>query len=231
MAPKFSKGERVRVLATKFDNEKRDNAGMNFSERWPADGNGTWCFGTISRVYVKRRGAPQKYSIKYDIGGTMACEEQHIENAGIEESDSDESKNDEREEVDSDAENEDNDEDNETDNEEEEGGTVMEMDQDKILTDESEGEGDDNADRQEAEITEIGETIWCGKEDDPARQCWRRVEGITEDVRTEETKDTTLKNLRITDNTTELEIFWALMPLKQEDLVENLVNPLDNHLV
>jgi hypothetical protein len=32
MAPKFSKGERVRVLATKFDNEKRDNADMNFSE-------------------------------------------------------------------------------------------------------------------------------------------------------------------------------------------------------
>ena len=90
MAPKFSKGERVRVLATKFDNEKRDNAGMNFSERWLADGNGTWCYGTISRVYVKKGRMPQKYSIKYDIGGTMACEEQHIENPGMEETDSDE---------------------------------------------------------------------------------------------------------------------------------------------
>ena len=49
MAPKFSKGERVRVEATKFDNDNRDNAGMNFSERWLADGNGTWCHGTISR--------------------------------------------------------------------------------------------------------------------------------------------------------------------------------------
>ena len=141
MAPKFSKGERVRVEATKFDNDKRDNAGMTFSERWLADGNGTWCYGTISRVYVKRRGAPQKYSIKYDIGDAMACEEQHIENAGIEESDSeDESKNDEGEEVDSDEENADNDEDNETDNEADEGGRVMEEDQDKIQTDESEGE-------------------------------------------------------------------------------------------
>ena len=221
MAPKFSKGERVRVEATKFDNDKRDNAGMNFSERWLADGNGTWCYGTISRVYVKRRGAPQKYSIKYDIGGAMACEEQHIENAGIEESDSeDESKNDEGE--DSDMDNADNDEDNETDEEEDEGGRVMEEDQDNIQTDESEGEReeDNQRDYRDAEITEIGETVWCGKEDDPLRQCWRRVEAITEDVRRGETEETRFKNLRITDTTTELEIFWALMPLKQEDLLK-----------
>jgi hypothetical protein len=32
MAPIFSKGQRVRVAATKFDNENRDNGGMNFSE-------------------------------------------------------------------------------------------------------------------------------------------------------------------------------------------------------
>jgi hypothetical protein len=78
MAPNFSKGQRVRVAATKFDNENRDSAGMNFSERWLADGHGVWCYGTISRVYVKRRGQPQKYSVKYDIGGTMACEEEGI---------------------------------------------------------------------------------------------------------------------------------------------------------
>ncbi len=29
--------------------------------------------------------------MKYDIGGTMACEEEHIEIAGVEESDSDDS--------------------------------------------------------------------------------------------------------------------------------------------
>ncbi len=34
MTPQFSKGQRVRVAATKFDNENRDNGGMNFSERW-----------------------------------------------------------------------------------------------------------------------------------------------------------------------------------------------------
>jgi hypothetical protein len=142
----------------------------------------------------------------------MACEEHHIENAGVEESDSDESRNDEGQEQDSDVENEVNEEDNDTDNEDDEGGTVIEQDQDKELTDESEGEGDDNTERawMDAEITEIGETVWCGEEDDPGRQCWRRVDGLTVDVRTEETKETTLKNLRITDTTTELEIFGLL---------------------
>jgi hypothetical protein len=222
MAPKFSKRERVRVLATKFDNENRDNAGMNFSERWFADGHGRWCYGTISRVYVKKRRMPQKYSVKYDIGGTMTCEQDHIENAGVEESDTDESMNDEQKEQESDVENDVNEEDNETDNEDDEGGRVMEQDQDQELTDESEGEGDGTTERcwLHAEITEIGETVWCGKEDDPERQCWRRVDGLTVDVRTEETKETTLKNLRINDNTTELEIFWALMPLKEEDLLK-----------
>jgi Ni/Co efflux regulator RcnB len=165
---------------------------------------------------------PQKYSVKYDIGGTMACEEDHIENAGVEESDSDASRNDEGQEQDSDVENEVNEEDNDTDNADDEGGKVMEQDQDQEVTDDSEGEGDDNTERvwMDAEITEIGETLWCGKEDDPGRQCWRRVDGLPVDVRTEEIKDSRLKNLRITDNTTELEIFWALMPLKEEDLLK-----------
>ncbi len=69
MAPQFSKGQRVKVAATKFDNENRDNEGMNFSERWLADGNGVWCYGTISRVYVKKGRNPQRYSVKYDTGG------------------------------------------------------------------------------------------------------------------------------------------------------------------
>ena len=218
MAPNFSKGQRVRVAATKFDNDNRDNAGMNFSERWLADGHGVWCYGTISRVYVKKGRNPQKYSVKYDIGGTMACEEEHLEIAGVEESDSDESHHEDVREDESDPENEDVD----TDNEADEGGIVVENDQDNDNTDESEGERDGETDRdyREAEIIEIGETVWCGSEDDPKRQCWRRVEDLTEDVRKEEVKETTFKNIRVNDQTTELDIFWALMPLKAEDLLE-----------
>ncbi len=107
MASQFSKGQRVRVAATKFDNENRDSEGMNFSERWLADRNGVWCYGTISRVYVKKGRKPQRYSGKYDTGGTMACEEEHIEIAGVEESDSGDSKHEDVGGAESDTENED----------------------------------------------------------------------------------------------------------------------------
>jgi hypothetical protein len=43
---------------------------------------------------------------------------------------------------------------------------------------------------------------------------------LTEDIRKEATHETTFKNIRINDETTELEIFWALMPLKLEDLLK-----------
>jgi hypothetical protein len=91
---------------------------MNVSERWLAD------------------------SVKYDIGGTMACDEEHIEIAGDEGSDSDEAINEAIEEMGSDEESKDNDEDNKTDNEADEGGTAVEQDQDNEVTDNSEGEGD-----------------------------------------------------------------------------------------
>ena len=52
MAPKFGKQNRVRVLATRFDNEEAEEGEQKFSEKWAADGNGIWCYGTITRVYV-----------------------------------------------------------------------------------------------------------------------------------------------------------------------------------
>jgi hypothetical protein len=156
----------------------------------------------------------------------MTCEEEHIEIAGVEESDSDDSEHEDVGEHESDPENEDVD----TDNEADEGGIVLQNDQDNEDTDESEGEKDGETDRdyREAEITEIGETVWCGKEDDPGRQCWRRVECLTEDVRKEDIQETRFKNLRINDQTTELDVFWALMPLKAEDLLQIIRDGADN---
>jgi hypothetical protein len=81
MPPKYNKNDYVKVLATAFDNDKRDKAGRNFSEDWVHQGNGIWCYGTISRVYVKRGRQPQKYSIKYDGGQSMPALEGQIEPA------------------------------------------------------------------------------------------------------------------------------------------------------
>ncbi len=169
---------------------------------------------------MKKGRHPQKYySIKYDIGGTMACEEEHIEVVDVESSESDDSETGQRETMERDSGNEEGDEDSD---DVDEGGRVVEQDQDQELTDESEGEGDETTERcwLDAYITEIGETVWCGKEEDPQRQCWRRVDALTEDIRKEATHETTFKNIRIKDEATELDIFWALMPLKLDDLLK-----------
>ena len=51
--PKYSSnGDRVKVRATRFDNETRDRNRLLFSEKWAADGNGEWCFGVVAHVYV-----------------------------------------------------------------------------------------------------------------------------------------------------------------------------------
>jgi hypothetical protein len=50
---KYKKSDNVKVLATEFDNESRDRAGMNFSERWAADG---------VRIYGAYKNGPQIFS-------------------------------------------------------------------------------------------------------------------------------------------------------------------------
>ena len=91
MAPTFNKGDRVKLKATLFDNGKRDRNGLLFSEDWLAKGNGEWCYGTVSFVYVKKGRQAQKYRVKYDGGQTMTSLEDQMEVAGLEEENSDES--------------------------------------------------------------------------------------------------------------------------------------------
>jgi hypothetical protein len=66
----------------------------------------------------------------------------------------------------------------------------------------------------------IGKTITKGAEDDPNKKSWTRVEGMPIDPRTERHEDTVVKNLRINDETTELDVFLALLPLSPEKLLE-----------
>ncbi len=64
--PKYSKGDRVKVRTTRFDNETRDRNGLSFSEKWAADGNGEWCFEVVAHVYAVKGRRVQTYRIKYD---------------------------------------------------------------------------------------------------------------------------------------------------------------------
>jgi hypothetical protein len=165
MPPKYRKKDYVKVLAIKFDNDERDKSGMNFSERWAADyGNGLWCYGTMSRVYVKKRGQPQKYSIKYDGGQSMARIEDQIEPANEEEDD--EEANDGDKEPDRGSGNQ------STDSE----GQTFQPQEDKDVTDDDLGsvnEDDDQNCWMDGNCVQIGESVECGDGDDPKQWTWK----------------------------------------------------------
>jgi hypothetical protein len=79
--PRFSKGDRVRAKATLLDGgeETRDRNGLLFSEKWAADNNGEWCYGTVSFVFARRGRHVQKYRVKYDEGTILEAEDAHLE--------------------------------------------------------------------------------------------------------------------------------------------------------
>jgi hypothetical protein len=175
MPPKYKKDDYVKVLATAFDNEKRDKAGRNFSEDWLHQGNGIWCYGTISRVYVKRGRQPQKYSIKYDGGQSMAALEGQIEPANEddeEDADGEENARDEMYDSDRDSDNQ------STDSYETDNIGWEDRVRETELTDESEGECE-GEEKERGDTIDMGETVVCGADDDPQRRkqeynwnCW-----------------------------------------------------------
>jgi hypothetical protein len=81
---------------------------------------------------------------------------------------------------------------------------------------------DDVAEGEEYEredVVDLGETVVCGADNDPLRKTWTRIGDLTVDERTEPHNDTVFRNLRIDGQTTEFDIFLALMPLKPADLL------------
>ena len=200
----------MRVLATVFDSEEgRDGQGRTFSEKWANDGHGSYCGGIITRVLVKKRGKPYTYKIKWDDGSTMNCEEQHVEQA-IEEDSEDENvvQEDRTNEADM---NEDEDADSRS---EAESTNSYEGSKTDSETGVCEGE-----EQERGDVVGFGETVVCGSDDDPLRKTWTRIGDLTVDERTEETHETVFKHLRVDSQTTELDLFMALMPLKPADLL------------
>ena len=213
MAPKFAKGDRVRVYATRFDNDEVEEGEQKFSEKWAADGNGIWCYGSVSRVYVKKVRKAQEYMIRYDNGESMRGVEEHLVPAQ-DDGESEAASEEERDNMDRDSDNA------STDMEEDAAVRAQGQETDNAVTDDEAGEvaqGDD--DDMGVEI-EIGETVTKGAEDDPKTKTWTRIAALATDPRTEERQDTTFKNLRIRDDTTELDIFLALLPLSPENLLQ-----------
>jgi hypothetical protein len=192
MPPKYKKDDYVKVLATAFDNEERDKAGRNFSEDWLHQGNGIWCYGTISRVYVKRGRQPQKYSIKYDGGQSMPALEGQIEPANEddeEDADGEDNARDEMYESDRDSDNQ------STDSYEDDNIGWADRVRETELTDESDGECE-GEEKERGDTVDMGETVVCGADNDPQRLTWTRIKDIYEDAREGPHEATFFKNLK-----------------------------------
>ncbi len=91
---------------------------------------------------------------------------------------------------------------------------------DNELTDDEAGEVEEGKEEEIGEDMSIGDTVTKEAEDDPDKKSWTRIAALPIDPRTEEHHETVMKNLRITDDTTELDIFLALLPLSPERLLE-----------
>ena len=78
MAPKYSKNDRVKVLATRFDEGSEDRNGDLFSVVCQRNGNGEHCFGNIAHVYSLRSKPVQSCRIKHDDGESRVSIEAHV---------------------------------------------------------------------------------------------------------------------------------------------------------
>ena len=232
---KFAKGDQVRVRATKFDGEgERDELGLTFSEKWLRDGNGEWCYGKITFVYKKQSRKAQKYRILYHEGTTMESLEGDIEMAPEDDEESVSETEEERAMTIDELEDEGDDDRHPQDRGEAEsdyegpddGNVELQSDEDdNPRADETVSLGGVNypifAKRKRA-------NDWQGSEEEvlmgdivkAGEYTWERIEGIENDCREEPHFDTTFKTNLFGNDATEVDIFWAFMPLQRHTLLE-----------
>ena len=224
--------------ATQFDGEgEKDDLGLTFSQKWLRDGNGEWCYGKISFVFKKRSRQPQKYRILYHEGTTMESLEKDIQMApdNDEKSDSDDTQENVGMTVD------------DREDEGDDDRHPYDQDEDDIMAETMMGEvrdegnveldsEEDEDDREEETVTvggvqyhvgkkrkkkqsvkgaaiTMGETVKAGE------YSWTRIEGMLEDSRKEPHFDTTFKSNLFNENSTEVDIFKAFMPLSKTTLL------------
>ncbi len=209
MAPKFAKGDRVKAYATAFDKpeEELEDGEQLFSAKWATDGNGIWCHEAVTRVYVKKGRKAQEYMIRYDNGESMRGIEEHLEAAQVD-GESEIASDEERDNMDRDS------DECSTDNEVDPMVREQLQDNDREVTDDKAGEVAEGDEAEMGDETEIEDTVAKGGGDDPKRKTWTCIQAMPTDPRTEAQENTTLKNLRVRDDTKELDIFWLYYPCR-----------------
>ena len=192
MPPKFAIGDRVRCLASRFNEETPDINGLFFADRYRADGNGEWCFEIAKHVYSCRGRNPQKYRIHYD-GDALQLQstEEHLEPEGEEGNEASDGEEDDAEEE----------------------GTVD--------VDNTRGDSDDD----DAEWNDGGTGVEIGQTVEVHGKVWKRVDSMGVDVRVEENQVVEppafeLKNLEVTDDTSELDLLELCLPVTVYEMLD-----------
>jgi hypothetical protein len=154
MPPKYAKGGRVKVLATRFDEGSADRNGDLFSVVFQRNGNGEHCFGNIAHVYSLNSKPVQSHRIKYDDGESHCSAEAHVLPGVVE----DNAAEDSDEPADVDVANDDAD------------GNI-----DATVTDSENDENPHNLDGEDLNTVAIGDVVEVGG------RTWKRVEDTNED--------------------------------------------------
>ena len=85
------------------------------------------------------------------------------------------------------------------------------------VTEDSEGEPGEN---NPGNLLNAMEPLSIGDTVEAHGKTWKRVEGLTVDARTEPVEASKFKRLHYNESTREVDIFWQLMPLTKEDLLQ-----------
>jgi hypothetical protein len=164
-------------------------------------------------VYVKKGRKAQEYMIRYDNGESMRGTKKHIETA--------EDEGESEAEIEEAKDNMDRDSDEvSTDPEVDPQVRTLQQDHDRDVTDDEAGEVAEEEEAETGKAIAVEETVTKGDEGDSKRKTWTRIAALPTDPRTEELQDTVLKKLRTRDDTTELDIFSALLPSTPAELLQ-----------
>jgi hypothetical protein len=199
MAPLYKKGDRVKCLATRFDEGSEDRNGVRFSIRYAAAGNGTFCFGSIAHVYALTSANPLKtYRVKYDDGESHKSIQAHLFPASLDD--------------DGDSESEDSSADNQAEDDDADGN------RDAVVTD-----SDDDMDPHRLDDADLNEAMEMGDSKVVGGRTWVRVECTPEDTakwRKKEPAGMRMRHRTLNDDTREVDIHDDLLPISHDFILD-----------
>ena len=216
MKPKYVTGDRVKCLATRFDQPGGEDAqGRKWSQLHMAKEKTKWVLGTIVRHLGGTRNFKGQYKVRYDGDKTQTnSAESHLEKCREEESDSGDSSGSDSDEAPPSGGSESEDDDRLVGA----GGTAPEEERDPNAG--MDGEGDPEADDGDASDEE-GAAVAMGGTVEVNGNTWKRVVGMGDDPRGERPRvKMKMKKMRVNSHTKRSDFFKELFPVDFEHVLK-----------